>query len=76
MGTIYYVVTKQLQSYDGFEETNGWKEIDAYSIKDSKLIKLCELEILNDENSQTELLEHLEENKLIDSTQEIKLVQL
>lgn len=76
MEKVYYVVSKQLEDLDGFQETNGWKDVTAYVIKDSELVKIAEIELHNEDNTETMLLEHLEEEKLIDSNKTIQVIQL
>lgn len=76
MRKIYYTVTKQLNDVDGFEETNGWKDISAYEIKDGVLVTLIKLEIHNTDNSELAILESLEEKKLITGKETINLILL
>ena len=37
MKTIYYLVQKQLEDIDGFEEATGWKSVSIIESKDEKI---------------------------------------
>lgn len=74
MKTIYYVIQKQLENQDGFEETNGWKYVRAYEIQNGKLVNVAELEIENSDNTEKELLQELEDKNII--TTRVNLIQL
>jgi hypothetical protein len=69
MKTLYYTVTKQLNDIDGFEETNGWKDIRVYAIKDNKMIVVNEIEVHNEDNSEEAILDTIEDD-------EVYLIQL
>lgn len=62
MKTLYYVVTKQLDSVDGFEETNGWKTVNVYEIKNDTPNLLFEIEMANSDNTTETIQDHLDEN--------------
>ena len=55
MKTLYYTVTKQLIDVDGFEETNGYKDIIIYDIIDNKPLIVAEIEAENEYNTLDEL---------------------
>ena len=55
MKTLYYTVTKQLIYVDGFEETNGYKDIIIYDIVDNKPLIVAEIEAENEYNTLDEL---------------------
>lgn len=74
MKTIYYVTQKQLDNVDGFEETNGWKNVRAYEVQNGKLVSVAELEIENSDNTEKELLQELEDENII--TTRVNLIQL
>jgi len=59
---LYYVVTKQLQDIDGFEETTGWKTITVYDIDTQAmdLVVVTELEIANSINSEEKISQELD----------------
>lgn len=74
MKTIYYVIQKQLESMDGFEETNGLKDVRAYENKNGKMVLICELELDNSDNTEEELLSELESKNHIQTR--VNLIQL
>jgi hypothetical protein len=59
---LYYVVTKQLDDVDGFEETTGWKTITVYDIDTQAmdLVVVTELEIANSINSEERISQKLD----------------
>ena len=71
MKTLYYTVVKQLENIDGFEETNGYKDINVYSIKNDKLVTILTLEVVNTVSTEEEILDELPEH-----ISEVKLVPL
>ncbi len=62
MMNLYYVVEKQLENIDGFEETTGWKTITVYDIDTQAidLVVVTELEVANSINSEERIKEELE----------------
>ena len=74
MRTIYFVVHPQLEDIDGIKETNGWKDISAYQIKDGRLEDLGYVEAHLTDDSQEVLLEFLGEE--ISSEETLCLVEL
>ena len=74
MRTIYYVVHPQLEDIDGFKETNGWKDISAYQIKDDRLEDLGYVEAHLTDSSEGALLEFLKEE--LNETELLVLVEL
>ena len=60
MKTLYYTVTKQLIDVDGFEETNGYKDIIIYDIVDNKPLIVAEIEAENEYNTLDELNHFIE----------------
>lgn len=67
MKTIYYVIQKQLETFDEVQETNGLKDVRAYEVKNGKLELICELELDNSDNTESYLMSELEEQNLIQS---------
>jgi hypothetical protein len=57
---LYYIVEKQLDDVDGFQETNGWKNIRVYEISDNKLIEVADFEVENTESSNVAILDNIE----------------
>lgn len=76
MKKIFYVITKQLDGYDGYEETNGLKDVTAYVIDGDNLNEIASIELANSDESESELLEHLESEGLIDENETVKLIEL
>lgn len=75
MKTIYYVIEKQLDSQDGYEEANGWKTVRTYEIKNDKLVQVAEdLEIPNIANTEIKIAEHLEKEAVISTR--VNLIKL
>ncbi len=72
MKTLYYTVTKQLVNIDGFEETNGYKDISVYEIVNNKPNFLFQLEVSNECSSKEEILDNLDSN-VYDN---VKLIEL
>lgn len=73
MKQLFYVVEKQLNDVDGFEETNGWKTITVYKIEDNQPKQVCEFEAHNSDNSIEEIQTWLDNNN--DET-EYEFIQL
>jgi hypothetical protein len=48
---FYYVVEKELQGNDGFEETTGNKTITVYEMVNNEPKKFTDIDAANDENS-------------------------
>ena len=71
MKNVYYTITKQLENIGGFEEANGYKDVNVYEIRDNKLIKILELELVNAQTTEEEILDELPEE-----FNEVKLIQL
>ena len=71
----FYVVEKQLEDYDGVEETNGWKTVIMYDIdvQAKNMVEVCQLEIPNHEKSVEALKEWLAEQE---DENEYELIQL
>lgn len=65
MKTIYYVVQKQLETFDEVQETNGLKNVRAYEIKNNKMLLIAEFELDNSDNTEKMLLIELESENLI-----------
>lgn len=65
MKTIYYVVQKQLETFDDVQETNGLKNVRAYEIKNNKMLLISEFELDNSDNTEKMLLIELESENLI-----------
>lgn len=63
MKKLFYVVEKQLEDIDGFEETTGWKTISVYEIKEKDLVRLCEIETPNSAISTESIAEWMEETR-------------
>jgi hypothetical protein len=42
MKKLYYTVTKQLNDFDGIEQTNGFKDIHIYDIVNNKPLLITE----------------------------------
>jgi hypothetical protein len=61
----FYVVEKQLQGIDNFEETTGWKAVTMYDIdaQAMNMVEVCQLEIPNREKSVEVLKEWLIEQE-------------
>jgi hypothetical protein len=61
----FYVVEKQLQGIDNFEETTGWKTVTMYDIdaQAMNMVEVCQLEMRNSENSVEVLKEWLAEQE-------------
>lgn len=76
MKTFYYVIEKQLLSYDNVQETSGWKDIRIYRLEDNEMILVMELEIENSENSKEVVEDELGDNGYIAVGDEVKLIQL
>lgn len=74
MKNIYYTVSKQLNDVDGFEETNGWKDISVYEINNSKLVKVFDLEIPNTKNTEKKILKEI--SKIRPALVNLKLIEL
>lgn len=76
MKTFYYVIEKQLLSYDNIQETSGWKDIRIYRIENNEMILVLELEIENSENSKEVVEDELGDSGYIAVGDEVKLIQL
>lgn len=65
MKNLYYVVKKQLEDIDGFEETTGWKTITIYDIDTQcmNIIIVGEIEVPNSLNSENEIQTWLDNNE-------------
>jgi hypothetical protein len=61
----FYVVEKELQGIGNFEETTGWKTVTMYDIdaQAMNMVEVCQLEILNEDNSVEVLKEWLVEQE-------------
>ena len=59
---LYYVVEKELQGQDGFEETTGNKLVTVYEVENNEVKKFFELDILNEDNSEESIREYLDDN--------------
>ena len=71
---LYYVVEKELQGNDGFEETTGNKTITVYEMVNNEPKKLTDIDAANDENSQEKIQEYLDDNGYGDD--EFEFIQL
>jgi hypothetical protein len=76
MKKFYYVVRKQLQDVDGFEESNGWKDVSIYQIENNEPKLVEELEIENDSNSEEAVREFLTMYSHVTDNEEITLTHL
>jgi hypothetical protein len=74
MRKLYYVVTKQLEDIDGFEEATGWKSIDVYEIKDNVPVVFAQLECANSDSSTEAITDYLTDNH--SGLEEVELIQL
>jgi hypothetical protein len=74
MKTIYYVVQKQLETFDEVQETNGLKNVRAYEIKNGKMLLISEFELDNSDNTEKMLLIELETENLIQT--HVHLIEL
>ena len=75
MKKIYYVVEKQLEDVDGFEETTGWKNVCGYNIVGNEMVTLCDFDMHNEDATVPELMDNLPEEFQKENT-EIHAVQL
>ncbi len=66
MENLYYVVKKQLENIDGFEETTGWKTVTTYEIDTQAmhLVEVCEIEVANSKNSEKEIQTWLDNQEI------------
>jgi len=71
---LYYVVEKELQGNDGFEETTGNKTITVYEMVNNEPKKFTDIDAANDENSQEKIQEYLDDNGYGDD--EFEFIQL
>lgn len=60
--TLYFVVEKQLESIDGFEETTGWKTITVYEIVNDIPKMWFDFECTNSNDSTEAIQEWLDDN--------------
>ena len=60
--TLYYVVEKETQDFDGVEECTGNKTITTYSVINGGLEKQFDIECLNEDNSEEAIKEYLDDN--------------
>jgi hypothetical protein len=61
MKKIYYVVEKQLEDIDGFQEATGNKTITAYQILGNRMNKVVEFDMDNTDETRDQLLDELPE---------------
>ena len=61
MKKIYYVVEKQLEDVDGFEETTGWKNVIGYHMENNEMVSVCDFDMKNSDTTVSELLINLPE---------------
>lgn len=73
---IYYVVNKEVQDIDGFEECTGNKTVGVYMIVDNELKTIAVLELDNSDSSELAIKEELDENGLGISSKDCTLIQL
>lgn len=71
---LYYVVEKELQGNDGFEETTGNKTITVYEMVNNEPKKFTDIDAANDENSVEKIQEYLDDNGYGDD--EFEFIQL
>jgi len=76
MNKFYYTVTKQLDNVDGFEETNGYKDISVYRVKNNELVKVLDLELENTESTYPTILEELESKEIVKENDLVELILL
>lgn len=76
MKRFYYVVSKQLDNVDGFEETNGWKDISVYKAEGDRVSNILSLEIPNSDNSKESIMSSLEEEGIVNENETVELIQL
>jgi hypothetical protein len=74
MKRLFYVIEKELQDIDGFEETTGRKTITCYSIVGDSMEKQFDIDSANDDNSIDMIDGYLVENGMGDT--EFELIQL
>lgn len=71
---LYYVVEKELQGNDGFEETTGHKTITVYEMINNEPKKFTDIDATNNENSKKAIQEYLDDNGCGDD--EFEFIQL
>lgn len=77
MKTLYYTVEKDLEFIDGIGETTGYKTINVYEIKESKLLLIANIEDVSlEDESESVTLDYLVEESLILEDETVELVLL
>ncbi len=66
MKKLFYVVEKELHSFDSIEETTGMKRITTYKINNGDLVEFFSIECSNDCDSQNEIHDYLGGNILFE----------
>lgn len=73
---VYYTIAKQLENVDGFEETNGYKDINVYLIYESELKRIMSYECENSYSTEGDILERLAEENVINEDDTVELILL
>lgn len=71
---LYYVVEKELQGNDGFEETTGNKTITVYEMVNNEPKLFATIDAVNEDRSGKKIEEYLEDNGHGDES--FELIQL
>jgi hypothetical protein len=71
---LYYVIEKELSSYDDIEETTGNKTVTVYDILNNIPKIFTTLDLCNEDNTRDKIKEYLDDNGYSDET--FNLVQL
>jgi hypothetical protein len=71
---LYYIIEKELQSVDDFEETTGHKTVSVYEIINNEPKKFFSLDLTNDDNSEEAIQDYLDDNGFEDEV--FTLIQL
>lgn len=71
---LYYIIKKELQSVDDFEETTGHKNVSVYEIINNEPKNFFSLDLMNDDNSEAAIQDYLDDNGFED--EDFTLIQL
>ena len=71
---LFYVVSPQLEDIDGIGETNGFKDINVYSIVGDNMENQFNIVCPLEENSEDEIEDYLIDNGMGDD--EFELIQI
>jgi hypothetical protein len=70
---LFYVVDKELQGIDGFEEATGFKTISLYSAHDSDISPIGVInDVANEDSTKEAIQEYLDDNGMGDEEYEFK----